>query len=255
MVVAEWILALLLMIYPNHGIDVGDIEVYILADSTHNMMMSYAMPYHDEWESHSRYTSAVSAENQEAILVSRRAVEIYQIMPPRVGSIWLAWLIRSEAQYLISLRSPGENEGMEPPAVNPHHDDVLNERERGLFDAMNRERIAHGLGALVLNETLTDIARIRSQDMVDNDYFAHFNPDGESVYTLIRDAGLRFKAVGENLARISGDADRSVAVAIEKLMGSNFHRAVILNPLYTRVGVGAVTDENGVTVFTTVFAG
>ena len=88
-----------------------------------------------------------------------------------------------------------------------------------------------------------------------NGYFAHFSPTGESVYTLTAAVGLRFSALGENLARVSGDATRSVSVAIEKLMQSPPHRANILNGAYTQVAVGAVTDERNVTVFTAVFAG
>lgn len=132
---------------------------------------------------------------------------------------------------------------------------ALSTREEGLFAAMNRARIAHGLAPLRLSAELLPIARARSEDMSEHDYFAHFSPDGESVYTLTAAAGLRFSAIGENLARVSGDAERSVAVAIEKLMESPSHRANILNTLFAKAAVGAVTGADGVTVFTTVFSG
>lgn len=141
------------------------------------------------------------------------------------------------------------------PAPAPVTAAALSAREIGLFQAMNRERIANGLAPLQASGTLLPIARARSEDMSVNGYFAHFSPSGESVYTLTAAAGLRFSALGENLARVSGDEDRSVAVAIDKLMQSPPHRANILSAAYTQVAVGAVTDEDGVTVFTTVFAG
>ena len=132
---------------------------------------------------------------------------------------------------------------------------ALSTREQGLFSAMNRERIAHGLAPPRLSAELLPIARARSADMSEHNYFAHFSPDGESVYTLMAAAGLRFSAIGENLARVSGDAERSVAVAIEKLMESASHRANNLNTAFSAAAVGAVTGADGVTVFTTVLSG
>ena len=114
---------------------------------------------------------------------------------------------------------------------------------------MNRERVASGLGQLHMSAVLLPIARARSEDMTANAYFAHFSPAGESVYTLAAEAGLRFSALGENLARVGGDASRSVRVALEKLMESPPHRANILNTAFTHVAVGSVTDADGVTVF------
>lgn len=139
------------------------------------------------------------------------------------------------------------------PAPAPVATLALSAREIGLLEAMNRERAANGLAPLQASGPLLPIARARSEDMSLNGYFAHFSPTGESVYTLT--AGLRFSALGENLARVSGDELRSVSVAIDKLMQSPPHRANILNAAYAHVGVGAVTDDRNVTVFTTVFAG
>ena len=141
------------------------------------------------------------------------------------------------------------------PAPAPVATLALSAREIGLLEAMNRERAANGLAPLQASGPLLPIARARSEDMSLNGYFAHFSPTGESVYTLTAAAGLRFSALGENLARVSGDELRSVSVAIDKLMLSPPHRANILNAAYTHVGVGAVTDDRNVTVFTTVFAG
>ena len=68
-------------------------------------------------------------------------------------------------------------------------------------------------------------------------------------------AHIRAAAAGENLARASGDVDRSVAVAIAMLMQSPTHRANILGDAYTSVGVGTVTGADGVTIFVAEFIG
>jgi uncharacterized protein YkwD len=129
---------------------------------------------------------------------------------------------------------------------------ALNTRAVGLVSAMNAVRLAEGLGPLVVAADLSRIARARSEDMVSNGYFAHVSPSGDSWISLLNRDGIRVKSGGENLARVAGDEERSVSVAILHLMESPTHRANILGR-YTEVGVAAVTDEQGVTVFTAIF--
>lgn len=127
-------------------------------------------------------------------------------------------------------------------------------REFSLFDAMNQERIANGLPALISKDVLTEVARARSEEMTRLDYFAHFYPGGTSAYEFLQRAGASFSTAGENLAKVAGGETDSVNVAIEALMASPTHRANILNPDFARVGVGAVTSDEGVTIFTMIYA-
>lgn len=129
------------------------------------------------------------------------------------------------------------------------------ERAAGLFLAMNEERVAAGLAPLVASAAASEIAMHRALDMQQNDYFAHVSPSGENWLQLVNEAGIALTAGGENLAKISGDVERSVTVAITKLMESPTHAANILGVHYDLVGVAAVTDERGVTIFVTIFLG
>lgn len=129
------------------------------------------------------------------------------------------------------------------------------ERAAGLFLAMNEERVAAGLAPLVASAAASEIAMHRALDMQQNDYFAHVSPTGENWLQLVNEAGIPLTAGGENLAKISGDVERSVTVAITKLMESPTHAANILGVQYDSVGVAAVTDERGVTIFVTIFLG
>jgi uncharacterized protein YkwD len=129
----------------------------------------------------------------------------------------------------------------------------LSAREAGLLAAMNKEREALGLPALVPNVALTDVARARSRDMIDKNYFAHFYEGGVSAYSLLSAAGVSYSAAGENLAKVAGDEEQSVRAAIEALMRSPSHRDAILDPRYRFVGVGVATDDAMITIFTTIF--
>jgi uncharacterized protein YkwD len=136
------------------------------------------------------------------------------------------------------------------PAAQPLP--VVNERERGLLEAINQRRNAAGLAALEPASMLTSAARTRSQDMSSGNYFAHSSPSGQTWYSLLSGAGVSYAAGGEILAKVGGSASVSVEQAIGALMASPTHRASILNPAFRRVGVGAST-QGELTIFTSIF--
>jgi len=138
-----------------------------------------------------------------------------------------------------------------PPAPLPGY----SARAEGLFLAMNGERLAAGLSALVASEAATAIAMERALDMQQQGYFAHRSPSGTTWLTLVNAAAIPLTAGGENLAKISGDVERSVTIAITKLMESPTHAANILSGYFDSVGVAAVTDERGLTIFVAIFLG
>jgi len=126
-------------------------------------------------------------------------------------------------------------------------------REALLLVAMNDARVAAGLAPVAARADLTGVARARSEEMVRMDYFAHFYPGGHAAYELLANAGVTFSAAGENLVKTFGDVQHSVDIGFEALWGSPTHRANILKPVYTQVGVGSHTDDDGLTIITTIF--
>ena len=109
-------------------------------------------------------------------------------------------------------------------------------RQRGaheLVDEMNRERAAHGLGPLRLNDDLTLAAQDRIADMFDQRYFAHVAPDGTQPFTWVSRRGYRYRAVGENLAVGYPTAAR----VVRGWMESPGHRANILQRNFEEIGI------------------
>jgi uncharacterized protein YkwD len=100
-----------------------------------------------------------------------------------------------------------------------------------------------------MDMTLLDLARKKSKDMVDNNYFAHTSPTYGSIYDILRSAGVKYYVAGENIAKA-----RDVNYAFIMFMGSDGHRANILYPDFTRVGIGIVHYQYGVSV-TQLFIG
>ena len=99
--------------------------------------------------------------------------------------------------------------------------------------AMNRERAAHGLRPLRLNDQLTLAAEDRTRDMLAKHYFDHVSPDGISPFKWAERRGYDYREIGENLAV----GYETAAAVVDGWMHSPGHRANILRADYSDVGI------------------
>jgi len=160
--------------------------------------------------------------------------------------------------------SPAPTAIPEPPAASPTpapsgvglDTSPMDGYEQALFDATNVRRVSQGLAPLRANGYLVGVARIRSQDMATNDYFAHTSPvTGDTAFSLMDAYGVPYGWAGENLAMNNYPAAECVGVADQALWDSPAHRENILNPHYTDVGIGLRVSPDGMYYFTIVFTG
>ncbi|MBR5288222.1 MAG: hypothetical protein IKU34_06485 [Clostridia bacterium] len=121
-------------------------------------------------------------------------------------------------------------------------------QERKAGNLLNSDRAAYGLPALTLDPELCRIARIKSQDMRDNQYFAHQSPTYGSVRNMLDHFSYSYAAAGENIAH-HATVEKSQAA----LISSPGHRANILSASFTRVGIGIALDQNGYVYMTQIF--
>jgi uncharacterized protein YkwD len=125
-----------------------------------------------------------------------------------------------------------------------------------LFDDTNARRASMGLPALRVNGYLIGIARIRSRDMADHNYFAHLSPiTGDDAFSLMDKHGVPYGWAGENLAKNNYPDSQCVSVADVALWNSPPHRENILNPNFTDMGIALVIDPTGMKYFTIIFTG
>ncbi len=122
-----------------------------------------------------------------------------------------------------------------PSAVTPDADKAV-----ALLAAMNAARAAEGVEPLTWDPELADVAFTRARDLLEHDYFDHYGPGGRSAFSELAVRGIRYRLAGENLARNNYPEARTVEAAFQGLMGSPGHRANILEPRFTRVGIAAV---------------
>lgn len=110
---------------------------------------------------------------------------------------------------------------------------VLTADEQYMVDVINKERIAAGLNPVKVDLRLAAVGRAKANDLKANNYFDHTSPTYGSPWAMMQQVGLTVGWAGEN---ISGN--KSVAGSMAALMLSPGHRANILDPRFTHVGVG-----------------
>jgi len=105
-----------------------------------------------------------------------------------------------------------------------------------LLSDTNKERQAQSLGALKINDQLSQAAFLKAQDMFKNNYWAHTSPSGVEPWKWFGDSGYNYSVAGENLAKNYPTSDATV----EAWMNSPSHRENILNGNYVDVGFAVV---------------
>ena len=94
------------------------------------------------------------------------------------------------------------------------------------------------------NESLAALARAHSLDMLEQRFFSHVDPDGTTFSMRINEAGIPWQEAGENIAIYETTPGAEAAFMNEPRFQHN-HRANILNPSYTDVGIGVVKGPDG----------
>lgn len=69
------------------------------------------------------------------------------------------------------------------------------------FNLINQQRNNNGLSSLKIDAELQRVARIKAQDMVNNNYFDHNSPTYGTPFNMMKNFGISYKTAGENIAR------------------------------------------------------
>ncbi|MGI8830533.1 MAG: CAP domain-containing protein, partial [Candidatus Limnocylindria bacterium] len=118
--------------------------------------------------------------------------------------------------------------------------------EATLWQLMNGARTNNGMAPVQQHGTLVSLARWRSQDMLNKDYFSHTIVGcGCLVYAYYDSNGVAYSWAGENIGWNSGLEDSYSPVRVhERFMASPGHRANVLDSRFTHGGVGAAAADN-----------
>ncbi|OKL37649.1 S-layer homology domain-containing protein [Domibacillus mangrovi] len=151
---------------------------------------------------------------------------------------------------IVQFQQPGtEPEAPTKPSYNIDPTFKSNATEQQIFLLVNQERINAGVNTLKLANDLSYVARVKSKDMRDHDYFDHTSPAYGSPFQMMKDFGLDYMSAGENIA-----AGQDTAVHVmNSWMNSPGHRQNILNPDFIEIGIGYVEGGDYGSYFTQMF--
>ncbi|WP_128378256.1 CAP domain-containing protein [Streptomyces cavernae] len=113
----------------------------------------------------------------------------------------------------------------------------------------NAERSRAGLPPLAVDALLTAAAQAHSTDMVVRAFYSHTSPDGSEPWDRAAAAGSTRRTIGENIAC----GQRSPAEVVDGWMNSPGHRANILKPAFTHIGIGFAGGGKAGTYWTQLF--
>lgn len=112
--------------------------------------------------------------------------------------------------------------------------------ESAVVRLVNEIRAKNGLKTLTQDWELSRVARYKSQDMKDNNYFSHTSPVYGTPFEMMKNFGIKYRSAGENIAKGQTTPEK----VVNAWMNSSGHRANILNSSYTKIGVGYVKNGN-----------
>ena len=109
------------------------------------------------------------------------------------------------------------------------------------FSLVNQDRAANGVAPLAYSASLARVAQYRAQDMLNRNYFSHYDPaTGQLAFAqLLHLWGIPYSTAGENIA---WSTDPSMAAINTMFMNSPDHRANILKAAYHQVGIGVASN-------------
>lgn len=122
--------------------------------------------------------------------------------------------------------------------------------ELEVFNLINSQRTKNGLSSLKIDAEVQNVARIKAQDMVKNNYFSHNSPTYGSPFDMLNSFKVSYKTAGENIA---GNASNSAAVTA--WMNSSGHKANILNSNFNYTGIGVVNGSKYGKIYVQMFIG
>ena len=141
------------------------------------------------------------------------------------------------------LATPCQDTELTPEAGN------VAELRSAVLCLVNQVRAQHDISPLTLSSDLDTAAEEHSHELVEDDYFAHVAPDGETPVDRIRNTGYIPSpsvgyVIGENLAwGTYGMATPSSIVAA--WVASPGHLANILESQYLETGIGVTAEVPG----------
>ena len=126
----------------------------------------------------------------------------------------------------------------------------LSNEEEETLNAINKYRRQNGLSDLKAISKLQDIAKIKAEDIVENEYFSHNSENLGTPFEMLKANDVKYKFAGENLA-----GSNTPEKAVSAWINSPAHRDNILDENYEYTGIYVVDSPVYGKIFVQIFLG
>lgn len=127
---------------------------------------------------------------------------------------------------------------------------ILSGEEQEVLNLINIERQKEGLSELKASSELQEVAKLKAEDLVNNNYFSHTSPILGTPFEMLKNEGVMYKYAGENLA-----GNETGVKAVNAWMNSPAHKDNILDSDYEYTGIAVVDSEVYGKVYVQLFMG
>lgn len=166
---------------------------------------------------------------------------IIQNEEDQVGTAHIQYIIPTNEQKAAATNTEIVEE---VPSLN------LTDDEKTLFSLINEERKKNNLSELQIDENLQNVARLKAQDLVNNNYFSHTSPTLGTPFEMLKNNNIQYKTASENIA---GNSD--ISAAVKSWLASDSHKENILSNNYNYTGIGVVDSIAYGKIFVELFIG
>lgn len=152
--------------------------------------------------------------------------------------------VESSSNQKLEIKDIKVYEYKNAPAINVYYDYSFDEElEQRVLELLNEYRKENGLKELIQDEMLSEMARWKSNALLQNNYFSHkdekhgYTP--EIINSMHGSLENPFFQMGENLhysTKISIEAQN----ILDAWKNSEAHNGNLLNPSWSHVGIGIV---------------
>ncbi len=145
--------------------------------------------------------------------------------------------------------TPDTPEAPDSPEIEVPEDNTNLSYVEQVVALVNAERAKEGLSPLTVNTQVQSAAQIRAVECEQS--FSHTRPNGSNFATALKEQNVSYRRAGENIAW----GQRSPKEVVKAWMNSAGHRANIMNPNFTQIGVGYYQNARGVNYWSQLFIG
>jgi uncharacterized protein YkwD len=188
--------------------------------------------------------SLVRDQNQNGVVDSNEIVRRIGMRPKKNGSInipnntagtyfvQVAKTGKGASNYRLNLAATpvfsSGNTASAPSTTNISS--IINQ----IVSLTNNYRQQNGLSPVALNNQLSNAAQAHTENMAFQDFVSHTGADGSSVAQRVTATSYSWSIVAENIAA----GHQTAADVVQGWINSDGHRANLLNPNVTEVGIG-----------------